>query len=872
VEFVAGRNDLLSREKRYVQLYEEYTNEFMGLDQVLVVVEPTDEQQGKEFVTRLGASLERDTGHVGEILYRLDTTSLEGKKLLYLPPEALRALHQHLGASKKVVSQVATAPGLNTLLRALNEQVSAGMASHLVSDFLSLDLPAESASTQKSVEISFLRSLLEELGRALTTTDYRYRSPWADFFATPSAPSANGFLTSDNGRFFFLVVAPQKPADHRPDEAHESIAAIRQAIARLLPDFPGLQAGVTGTQALISDETLSVQSDARLATLVSLSGVTLLYLLFFRKIRHPLIIVAALFVGLLWTMGFAAFTVGHLTIITVFVVPMLLGLADDFGVHFIARYEEERNHGHNAIAALHTVFMHTVPGICAGALTTALAFAAVMLADFRGVQELGLISTGGILLSLLATLLLLPALIVIGETYRPWGARPRERTFLAGVFTGLGRVIGQARWSFLVLAGLGALGGLATIPTISFDHNLLNLQANGTESVEWEKRIIEHSDRTSRDAWATAPTPEAAMRKAAAFAALPAVEAVEGVSVLIPGGQGERLPLVRALQPLLRDLPRTLPPPITLNLPDLQSTLNKLKLKLHARDVEGSAEGTTAKNELHEVRQSLLTAIEQLQTQPEAATKARLERFQRALFRDFQERWSLLHDNLDPLGPITLADVPPPLKDRFVSADGTKFLLQIYAKKNVWERDAQEEFVSQLRQVDPDVTGSPVIVFESAQVMKQGYVEGGVYALVVIVVIAFVALRRVGDVLLALVPLGLGMVWTAGLMWLFNFQFNLANLVAVPLIIGIGVENGLHLVHRYRETGEGGPALIASSTGQSVVLFSLTTMIGFGSLMVGNYYGIFSMGLLLTLAVGSVLVASLIVLPLLLAQQKEDKN
>jgi hypothetical protein len=110
----------------------------------------------------------------------------------------------------------------------------------------------------------------------------------------------------------------------------------------------------------------------------------------------------------------------------------------------------------------------------------------------------------------------------------------------------------------------------------------------------------------------------------------------------------------------------------------------------------------------------------------------------------------------------------------------------------------------------------------------------------------------------------LGIVWTAGLMWLFDLQFNLANLVAVPLIIGIGVENGIHIVHRFREEGESGPALVAGSTGQAVALFSLTTMVGFGSLMVARYYGIFSMGLLLTVAVGSVLVASLTVLPLLL--------
>jgi hypothetical protein len=213
---------------------------------------------------------------------------------------------------------------------------------------------------------------------------------------------------------------------------------------------------------------------------------------------------------------------------------------------------------------------------------------------------------------------------------------------------------------------------------------------------------------------------------------------------------------------------------------------------------------------------------------------------------------------------VTLADVPKQLRERFVSADGKKFLLQIYPKKNVWEKEAQEEFIQQLRRVDPDVTGSPVIGYESIRAMKEGYIEGGVYAFIAIVIVTFCALRRIQDTLLAMLPLTLGIVWTAGLMWLFNLQFNLANLVAVPLIIGIGVENGIHILHRFREEGEGGPTLVAGSTGQAVALFSLTTMIGFGSLMVARYYGIFSMGLLLTVAVGSVLVASLTVLPLLL--------
>ena len=866
--FVTGRNDLISSDKRYIQLDDEYSKEFMGIDQVVVVVEPQDVQQGKDFVTLLGERLARDTKHIQEVFYQIDTTSLEGKKLLYLSAEDLKSLRDHVEEYHDMIQDLTTSPGLNTLFYAINQQVSSGMVSHIVSGFLGLDSseePVEKNHKEASpMKVAFLSSLLQELERALTSIDYGYRSPWAKFFGGAEELSDNGYLVSGNRRFVFLMVEPKKAPEGGFADTDASIAAIRAAVAELKPQFPGLAAGVTGSQALNSDESVSTQADAGVATIVSLLGVTLLYLLFFKKARHPLFIIASLTVGLAWTMGFVTLTVGHLTIITVFVAPMLLGLADDFGVHFIARYEEERNQGAKSREALLTVFEHTVPGIAAGAFTTSLAFAAVMLADFRGMQELGLIAAGGMLLSFVAVVTFLPAMVTIVEAHRPWMIGNTDRTFLTGLFASWGAVMGKGRWPLLIVSGICTCAGLLALPELSFDHNLLNLQAHGTESVEWEKRIIENSERSSRDALATAPTPEEAMRKAAAFEALSSVESVESVASLIPPNQLNRIEFVRSLHPLLDDLPPTLTRPAVVDVPDLLRTFDKLKLKIREENEDWDPLRKPSEQELREVRRSLLAIIERLQNMPAAEAQPALTRFQDSLFRDFQDKWSLLHNNLNPSGPITLDDIPAQLKSRFVNSDGSKFLLQIFPKKNVWEKEAQEEFVQQLRQVDPDVTGNPVIGYESIKAMKEGYIEGGVYAFFAIILVTLFSLRRIGDTILAILPLGLGIIWTAGLMWFFRLQFNLANLVAVPLIIGIGVENGIHIVHRYREEGVGGPALVAGSTGQAVALFSLTTMIGFGSLMVARYYGIFSMGLLLTIAVGSVLVASLTVLPLLL--------
>ena len=552
MEFVTGRNDLISSDKRYVQLDDEYSEEFEGIDQIVVVVEPRDVQEGKNFVARLGARLAQDTDHVAEVFYHIDTSSLEGKKLLYLSPDDLRSLHDNVEEYGDLIRDLTTAPGVNTLLRSINQQVSSGMVSHLVSGFLGLDSSKEEKKEKgKPVKVSFLSSLLQEMNRALESADYRYQSPWTKFFGDAEELSDEGYLVSDNRRFVFLMVEPKTQAAAGFSEKEESIASIRKAVQELRKDFPGLKAGVTGTEALNSDESVSTQADAGVATIVSLLGVMLLYLLFFKKIRHPLFIITSLTIGLAWTMGFVTLAVGHLTIITVFVAPMLLGLADDFGVHFIARYEEERSHGVDTIEALFTVFEHAVPGIGAGAFTTSLAFAAVMLADFRGVQELGLIAAGGMILSFLGIVTFLPALITIVESYRPWTVEGSERTFLTGIFAAWGGIMVRFRWPLLLLSGVCTLGGFAALPTMSFDYNLLNLQAQGTESVEWEKRIIENSERSSRDALATAPTPEEAIRKAAAFTALSSVESVESVASLIPSDQAERIELVHALQPLL---------------------------------------------------------------------------------------------------------------------------------------------------------------------------------------------------------------------------------------------------------------------------------------------------------------------------------
>ncbi|HET7876131.1 MAG TPA: MMPL family transporter, partial [Methylomirabilota bacterium] len=182
----------------------------------------------------------------------------------------------------------------------------------------------------------------------------------------------------------------------------------------------------------------------------------------------------------------------------------------------------------------------------------------------------------------------------------------------------------------------------------------------------------------------------------------------------------------------------------------------------------------------------------------------------------------------------------------------------------IWERQGARQFVRELRSVDPDVTGSPIITFEATRYMERAYVQGTIYAFILVGGLSFLMIRRVRETLLALLPLVLGLLWTVGLMRLFGLQFNLANVWGLPLIIGASAEFGLNVLLRYMEGRAHGGPLVARSTVMAVTLNGLTTMVGFGSLMIASHQGIFGLGLLLTLGSACGLVASLLVLPVIL--------
>ncbi len=857
LKFLTSRNALVSQQARYIQRAEAIDKDFYELDALMVVIEPEHPERGKQFVQALAPRLRADTQHFARVVETIDTSSLEGKKLLLLAPADLHTLRQRLEDAQDILTALAEAPGLQQLLVSINQAISQALVTHIATAFLGSS--ASEPEAAQALDVTFLAALFGEIAHALAEpTSTLFRSPWASFFLDESDVLAQeGYLSSNHERFFFVLVenrdSDQSFVKHAP-----ALQALRDHLAALRRDFPDVQAGVTGSRALASDEMVSSQRDTALAAVLSLLGVGLLYVAIFWEVWSPLRVQVTLQLAICWALGFATLTVGHLNILSVTFAPVLIGLADNLGIHLVARYNEERTAGHDFRTALEIAARQTGPGILTAAFAVILAFYAVMLADFPGLAELGFIAGSGEFLCLLASFTVLPALLAISPRALPprraaWQARPHRTPSWWG------------RSPRLLLGGIGAvtLLGLYGVPWPRFDYNLLNLQAQGTESVVWEHRLLDASDRSSWYALSTAASLDELHRKKAQFAAHPLVERVESLASVLPTDQEARLARLAEAAPLIDAVTGAWEKVAPLAVDEFSAILDKIRFKLQRPPTDWDPHKRPSETALANARTALIAVQEHLRRLPAAVAEQVLDRFQRSLMADFATKLALLQRNSHPAGPVTIDEVPSYLRERFVGKSG-RYLLQIFARGTIWERDPMQAFVGEMQRIDPDVTGPPVVAYYSIRNMQQGYVRGGVYAFLAIVGMTWLHFRRLKPALLALVPLGVAALWMVPLMAWLDVQLNIANLIVIPLFMGMAMDNGIHLVDRVLESQGTATEPQTHSTGKAVLLATLTTIAGFGSLMVAHHAGIFSFGLLLAVAVSSNLLAVFTILPLLL--------
>ena len=573
-----------------------------------------------------------------------------------------------------------------------------------------------------------------------------------------------------------------------------------------------------------------------------------MFIIAYRGVIKPLLAVFSLLIALCWSIGWATLVVGHLNILTIVFATILIGLGIDFGIHILERYKEERMSGGDVLHALQKTVQGTGRGNFAGAVTTAMAFGGMIFTDFIGIVELGKISGGGIFFCMISMILVLPALISLEEKIR----KPKysqEQFEWRGSWL---EIFFKNYYLTIFVSMILFIASLFSLRTLVFDYNLLNLQAHGTDAVKYEMKVIEEAGRSAWSVAVLADSLEETIKKHHALEKLSTVGNVESIASIFPEDQKKKIEYIKELRPVVKNL-KVKAEVSSVSQPSLIKTMRKIRFKLQGKEDTGG---------VAEARQLAQRFLDESEEQSVEIAEKRLNKFSGNLFADYRDKIADLKMNVDVV-PVSVAEIPESLRKRYVSRNGV-YLITAYPSVDVWNIGQREEFVKQLRQVDPSVTGNAIHMFESTRLMRDGYIQGGIYAMVAIFIYILVSFGNIRATLIVLLPVVVGSMWTLGIMDLVGVSLNLANLVILPLIIGIGVVNGVHIVHRYREETDKSINILSKSTGQGVVLSSLTTMIGFGSLMVADHQGVYSLGLVLTLGVGCCLMASITVLPSIL--------
>ena len=843
--FQTSAVELLPPDRVYVERFKRYLRDFGELNDIVIAIGAPQMEQAKAFATRLADDLRRPPLHAQRVSYRIDPDAFAGRTLLYASTGQLTELRDKVTEHRAFLEAYAANPTLAQLVDGVNLEIARRFAGHFVD--LGLDEPVR-------LDSGFIDALLAAIAERLQRHESG-SSPWGSVFTSERVEESGYFLSRDK-KLLFMLVEPRREAGNFTDN-QGVIAGIRGRIAALRAEYPAVEAGVTGTPALSNDEMLTAFHDTEVATVLASVLTLLSVLVLFRRVVRPVLMFLVLMVSLAWSMGLITLTVGHLTVFSVMFISLFVGIGIDYGIYFLFRYEEEKTLGHSVPAALAITAGRAGPGILFAALSAAGTFGVLTLTEFRGIVEFGFIAGLAILMAFVAMVTLFPAVLVTLDRWTPRVAPPlpaaapvaRPAMHLLEWLTSYSRTI-------LAAAAVAAVTSAWALTSVGFDYNRLNLQAKGTESAAWELKILA-SGRSAFPALASAATLEELKDKQEAFARLPTVSDVTSILNVVPDRQAEKIDIIRDLAGVVAPLRIGSPAPEDPR--QLQAALTTLRQRLALAIREAGTD--TEPTKLIAADQRAQALLEQLRD-PRPETTRRLQEIQAEFSGDFATQLRRVQNNLAPR-PITVADLPAEVTRKFVGASGA-FLLQIYPSVNTWERSGVAQFVSELRSVDAAATGSPVISYEAGRMMERAYFEGTLYALVLVVALSAIMLRRWREGLLAVLPMILGTLWTVGLMRLMGLSFNLANVWALPLIIGASAEYGLNVALRHREAMLDGGPVLARSTVLAVLLNGLTTIAGFGSLLVARHQGIFGLGLLLTVGAVSGLVASLVVLPVLL--------
>ena len=680
-----------------------------------------------------------------------------------------------------------------------------------------------------------------------------------------------GYFASRDGNALFLFVKSSSSSEELKIVA-PFVETVKETAEDLRREYgsAGMQVptvGLTGLPAVTYEEYVALQKDIVLILCTAGVLVLLLIFLWLRSVKWALLVFVPMGLGALFSMALVYLCIGHLTLLTSGFTAILFGLGVDYGIFMSSRIIEELAKGKTLVDGISKGVAASAKALITASIATVLVFAALTTVPFTGFAELGVVAAMGVFIVMLCTVVIQPALFaVIPPSWKPNHSIKKvigaEQKSLRTKLLRYGHV--YLLVFAVVTAGIGAVWSTK----IPFNYDVLSLLPEDSEAVYYQRKMVAESDFQAETVFFTASTMEEARRLTQEAAKLPSVGRVESITYLFPpdalerAEQARRIGAVVSGSAYLKEL---------INLESAELTKENVQqidilLEKTERLVEDSTDMALSAGHKHLVGMlcPILTNLEkvrdELSRNPERA-RERTQSYVQSLLSDAETALGILETWTKAIG-LNPKDLPDQLRQRFFAEDGT---IAIYAfpAQSVYDPDSLDQLVKEAYSVSKDVTGSPITHQWFSEVVLERLRWSALLGATMAGIWILLMLRSIRGFLIVLFPLLIGGSWMMGILYLANIKFNYANIIALPLVIGLAVDYGVWFGYRRLELKELSPWGVAQKAGRAITLAAGTTLAGLGAIMLARYQGISLLGVTITIGLCCCLVAALVVSPAL---------
>ncbi len=798
------------------------------LHTMLLVVESDTPELTKSATKRLLRLLLADHEHVNSAYIPDDDDFFHQNGLLYLDTDELQNLSNNLSQAQPFIGRIAQQPNLTGFLSIFEDALSSTDKTQLV--------PID------------LTSLIEKVARALhkTINGENAMLSWQSMISDKKTHSDNGFI----------VVAPKFDFSQiRP--AENTIDVIRKAAAQIQePNLPAVKVWVTGEVGLEDDELSGMSTGTFTASIFSIVLVLFILLIAYRSVLLTVATLVTLALGMLFCGAFAAFSVSELNLISVAFAVSNIGLGVEYAIHFCLRYRDNLTHHIHKTLALRNTLTSTAPSLLLCAGTTSIGLYAFIPTDYKGVSELGLLAGTSLFICLLITLIALPALLSILPAPAKF-VDVKDRHDFSKLSEKLASLPLHYAKPIALTTLMIAIISIVLIFYVKTDFNPLNLRDPNTESVIAFKNLMKDRETSPLTLTVLAKDENNAKALQQKLSTIATVDKTVSLFDFQPSDQDNKLALIEDMGLMLGAQ--------TQSFPALKSDADPVPgINRLVKIIDGLLPQKTNANEIaalthfkHELQDILL----EYDARQQPSRSLLIDKIQATLLGTLPAVMNELSAGFNAK-QVTLADLPPDIKDKWLSKNGL-YRIQIYPKKDLNDLNNLEEFITDVQTVAPETTDLPIMYWESMKEVISAFQEAIVIALVTIALLLFVIRRNLIDTVLVMTPLILAGLFTMASTVITHTPINFANIIALPLLLGLGVDNGIHMVEKLHHSLSEEQNIYQSSTARAMFYGALTTASSFAGLAFSPHQGIASMGLIITIGIFWIMVCTFIVLPAL---------